>query len=223
LYRVFVEPIGLSSQRICRQILPTRTPTLQQPAPSYRSYASLARNQPQQQRRTPRDEEITYDTVRIVSEDKKLSEPQSRSSILSSLDRKTQTLVLVALPSTAQAYPICRIENKKQLREAEKARSKKKDAPSATVKTIELNWAIDAHDLKHRMQRLQEFLGKGWRVEIIMAGKKRGRQATPEEATNCLSAVKEAIVGVDGAKEWKTMNGRVGAVATIYAEGKEQK
>jgi translation initiation factor IF-3 len=130
---------------------------------------------------------------------------------------------MVSLAPDEQSFPICKIQNKRNLREAEKARSKKKDSPSATVKTIELNWAIDAHDLKHRLERVKDFLVKGWRVDIIMAGKKRGRKATPEEAQSCLAAVREAIAEVEGAKEWKSMNGTVGGLVTVYAEGREQK
>jgi translation initiation factor IF-3 len=127
---------------------------------------------------------------------------------------------MVALPDDAHSYPVCKIQDKRLLREAEKARSKKKEAPSATVKTIELNWAIDRNDLKHRLDRVKEFLAKGWRVDVVMAGKKKGRKATPEEAENLVRSVKGVLVEVDGAKEWKAMDGKVGGLATIYAEGK---
>jgi translation initiation factor IF-3 len=123
--------------------------------------------------------------------------------------------------SDEPSYPICKIQSKAALREAERARSKKKEIPSSIVKTIELNWAIDPHDLKHRLDRVKDFLSKGWRVDIIMAGKKKGRKATPEEARVLVERVKEAVTEVEGSKEWKAMDGKLGATATIFAEGKQ--
>jgi translation initiation factor IF-3 len=163
--------------------------------------------------------------VRIVSEGNKLSPPQYTSSVLNSIDRRYETLVMVAAASfhpdsDETAYPICKIQSKKALREAEKARSKKKELPSATVKTIELNWAIDPHDLQHRLQRIKEFLSKGWRVDIIMAGKKRGRKATLEEMKAVVEKIREATKEVEGSKEWRDMDGNFGAAATIYLVGK---
>jgi translation initiation factor IF-3 len=164
--------------------------------------------------------------VRIVSEDNKLSPPQYTSSVLNSLDRQNETLVMVAMAdsnpdsdSGMTPYPICRIQSKKALREAEKTRQKKKELPSATVKTIELNWAIDSHDLQHRLQRVKDFLSKGWRVDVVMARKKRGRKATPEEMKTLMEKVREAMKEVKGSKEWRDMEGNLGAVATIYLVG----
>ena len=222
LHRIFVAPIESSSLRCQNQTRLRRALKLHPITLQSRSYASSPKNK-QHQRRLPRDEEIAFRTIYVVSEDNKLSEPVSTSTILSSLDRRTETLVMVSLASDEQSFPICKIQNKKALREAEKSRSKKKDNPSATVKTIELNWAIDAHDLKHRLERVKDFLVKGWRVDIVMAGKKGGRKATPEEAQSCLAAVREAIAEVDGAKEWKSINGTVGGLVTVYAEGREQR
>jgi translation initiation factor IF-3 len=165
--------------------------------------------------------------VRIVSDDNKLSPPQYTSSILGSIDRKTETLVMVARSdsdpnsdSDGSSYPICRIQSKHALREAEKARQKKKEAPSTTVKTIELNWAIDPHDLQHRLQRVKDFLSKGWRVDVVMAGKKRGRKATPDETKILVEKVREAMKEVEGSKEWRDIEGSLGATATIYLVGK---
>jgi translation initiation factor IF-3 len=163
--------------------------------------------------------------VRIVSEDNKLSPPQYTSSVLGSIDRKNETLMMVATSdsdpdSEATSYPVCKILSKKAMHEAEKARQKKKELPSATVKTIELNWAIDPHDLQHRLQRVKDFLNKGWRVDVVMAGKKRGRKATPEEMKALVEKVREAMKEVQGSKEWRDMEGNLGATATIYLVGK---
>jgi len=210
LHRVFVAPIERSALHLPPQKFLTRAPKLLFNI-QRRSYALPLH-------RLPRDGDIRAEYIYIVSEDNKLSEPQPTSRILASLDRDKETLVMVALPTDEQSYPICKILSKQILRENEKSRTKKKD--TAILKTIELNWAIDPHDMKHRLERIKEFLTKGWRVDIVMAGKKKGRRATPEEAYSLVGAIRDAITQVEGSKEWKKMEGKVGAVATIFAEGK---
>lgn len=218
LNHVFIAPIEHFYVRRTPIFLSTKAPKLYRAYIKQRSYASL----PTAKRRLARDDEITYQMVRIVSDDQKLSPPQYTSSILNSIDQQTQTLVMVALPSPSdpEAYPICKIQSKQALREAEKAQSKRKEAPSATVKTMELNWAIDPHDLKHRLEKLKDFLSKGFRVDVVMAGKKKGRKATLEEAEAMIEKVREAMKEVAGSKEWRAMEGKVGGTATLHAEGK---
>lgn len=221
LHRVFIAPIEHSRVLPIRQFPAIRAPKLHYASIRQLSQASL----PIAKRRLPRDDEIQDYMVRIVSDDNKLSPPQYTSSVLNSMDRKDETLVMVAMSdsdpdSEATSYPICRIQSKKALREAEKARQKKKELPSATVKTIELNWAIDPHDLQHRLQRVKDFLSKGWRVDVVMAGKRKGRKATPEEAKLLVERVREAVKEVEGSKEWRDMEGSLGATATIYLVGK---
>jgi translation initiation factor IF-3 len=223
LHRVFVAPIEHSRVLPTCQFPATRAPKLHHASIRRISSASL----PVAKRRLPRDEEIQDYMVRIVSDDHKLSPPQYTSSILNSIDRKNKTLVMVAMSDSdpdsnldGLSYPICKIQSKKALREAEKARQKKKELPSATVKTIELNWAIDPHDLHHRLQRVKEFLSKGWRVDVVMAGRKKGRKATPEEAKILVGNIREAMKEVEGSKEWREMEGSLGAAATIFLVGK---
>jgi translation initiation factor IF-3 len=101
-------------------------------------------------------------------------------------------------------------------------KTKKVKSPTAVLKTIELNWAIDANDLGHRIKRVTDFLAKGNRVEVVMAGKRKGRRATTEEARSLMTRVREAVEEVEGAKEWKPMEGAVLGQATLYFEGKAQ-
>jgi translation initiation factor IF-3 len=88
------------------------------------------------------------------------------------------------------------------------------------IKTIELNWAIDANDLGHRLAKMKEFLEKGSKVEVILAPKRRGRKATPEESRAVVDRIMAAVGEVDGAKEAKMMAGNLGAQCTIFLEGK---
>jgi translation initiation factor IF-3 len=160
--------------------------------------------------------------VILVDEEGKLTDPRSTSDILSTIDRRTHTLVIV-VPGEPGTPPICKIMNKQAMRESEKAKSKANKNPAATVKTIELNWAIDANDLGHRLNKMKGFLGKGFKVEVVMAGKKKGRKATAEEAEGLIRRIKEAVEVVKGAREMKPMEGKILGQATIYAEGKAQK
>jgi len=109
------------------------------------------------------------------------------------------------------------------MREAEKARTKGTKNPGATIKTIELNWAIDGNDLGHRLNRVKEFLGRGNKVEVVLAAKRKGRKATLEEAQSLLQKIKEAIGEVEGARETRAMEGKILQQATIYAEGRAPK
>ena len=117
---------------------------------------------------------------------------------------------------------ICKIISKEQLREQERAKSKPTKNPAHIVKTLELNWAIDRNDLSHRLNKMVQFLEKGNRVEVMLATKRKGRRATIEEAESVLELVREKVGQVEGAKEWKAMQGRVLTPSVLFFEGKVQ-
>jgi translation initiation factor IF-3 len=243
LHRVFILP---AARPLISQFRPQLRPsTLTKSTTStlfqHRGYASVL----------PRDEQIAkhnFPYVHLVDETGKLSTPQRVADILASLDRKTQSLHTVALPPprlrsrweqppeavptpdseegpvrAAPEIPVCKIINKEIVRKAAKSLKKKPANPSQTVKTLELNWAIDPHDLGHRLRRMQEFLEKGYRVDVLLVGKRKKRKASPEEAAETLRRIREEAEGVEGAKEWKAMEGKVGGQVTVYLEGKPKK
>jgi len=148
-------------------------------------------------------------------------ELKSVYDILRSIDRKTQSLVTV-VPASDGIPPICKIMDKKSLRDQEKAQRKSKTS-APTVKTVELNWAVDKNDLAHRLKKIKEFLGKGYKVEVVLAGKKKGRKATEEEARDLVKKIKEAVAEVEGARENKPVEGKMLVQATYYFEGPKQK
>jgi translation initiation factor IF-3 len=92
--------------------------------------------------RLPRDDEIRSWTVILVNEEGTLDDPRSKLDILESIDRTKESLVVV-VPGEPGTPPICKIMNKKTMREGEKARAKAARGSGVTTKTIELNWAID--------------------------------------------------------------------------------
>ena len=97
-----------------------------------------------------------------------------------------------------------------------------KPAKKDVVKQLELNWAIDPNDLGHRLNKMQEFLEKGWRVEIILANKRRGRQASAEEAAAVIKRIRGIAKEVEGAKEWRSVDGKVLGQMTMFFEGSRE-
>lgn len=156
-----------------------------------------------------------------------VSEPQRKNTVLRAVETKTHRLVCVSPPPKANEegewIPVCKIVSKKEQYQAEKARKERskssKMATTDSVKTLELNWAIDLNDLGHRMKRVEEFLAEGRKVEIVLAKKKQGRVASMEECQEVLRRIKETVEGVKGAKEVKAMEGPVGGLATLLLEG----
>lgn len=119
--------------------------------------------------------------------------------------------------------PVCKIVEKKAFREAEKAKAKAPKSPTSKVKMIELNWAIDGNDLGHRLDKMRQFLAKGWRIEVVLAPRRKGKKASLEECDAILERIKGVTQEVEGSKMWKDMEGKVGAQVTMYFEGKLQK
>jgi translation initiation factor IF-3 len=172
--------------------------------------------------RLPRDDEITAWSVTVVDADQKLSEPRLTSAVLESFDHKTHSLVVV-VPGEEGVPPICKIVNKKKEWAAAKAKKRQQSSGGAAPsKTLELNWAIEHGDLQHRLQRMRDFLEKGFKLEIVLAPKRRGRQATAEEAQGLLSRIREVVNEV-GARESKSMEGKMNGVLTLYTEGNTKK
>lgn len=152
-----------------------------------------------------------------------LDEPVTRHDILDTLDLKTHRLVQL---TEDNPYPVCKIVSKKDEYAAEKRRKeqqreiKQAAAKERSVKTLELNWAIDGNDLAHRLEKVRTFLEEGRRVEIVLAAKKRGRKASKEECAEVLAKIRAVAEGVKGAKEAKAMEGAVGGFATLVWQGK---
>lgn len=118
---------------------------------------------------------------------------------------------------------VCKIIDKEAARLAEEEVRKQARARAVSTKELELNWAIAAHDLEHKMRRMREFLGKGFTVEIILAKKRRGRPALREEAQAVFDAVHAAVEQVPGARQTKRMEGEVGGVVKLVFEGPSKK
>lgn len=157
-----------------------------------------------------------------------IGRPQTRWDVLNRLDLKTHRLVQLTPdePNNPNFIPVCKIISKKEMFDAEKRQrenSRKQKAVAAkvnSVKTFELNWAIDGNDLAHRLEKMQEFLSEGRRVEIILAAKKKGRKADKADCEGVLQKIYEKVDAVPGAKRLKELDGKLGGFATLVLQGR---
>jgi translation initiation factor IF-3 len=212
LYSIFVQPALTASRSQRPQLLSrhaTATPQLTRAFTTTQSL-HLSKKKPArvaEVREQKWNEEITARVLQLVNpETNQLDEPITRYDVLKTLDLKTHRLVQL---TEGNPYPVCKIISKKEEYAAEKRRkeqqkeSKQAAAKERSVKTLELNWAIDGNDLAHRLEKVKTFLEEGRKVEIILAAKKRGRKASKEECEEVLGKIREVAEGVRGAKEPK--------------------
>jgi len=222
LYRVFVQPALLARTRpIAQTLRPLNTRAF-----SLTPLRAAAGKRLPEKRKHLWNEEIPARRIQIVDpETDSLQPPVRLRDVLAKLDKNLFRLVCVTQPPTGdweeEWIPVCKIEDKKAAYEAEKEKKKVKQQKMAAegTKTLELNWAIDANDLGHRMKRMQEFLGQGKKVEIILARKKGGRKATPDECEALLQKINEAAESVKGTKEIKKFEGKLAGTGNLTYEG----
>lgn len=172
-----------------------------------------------------KDEDIQANQVCVrggeVNGHSTLSEPQILRHLLQGLDREKQCIIQLSKPGTTE-YPVVQIANKdelrKQVREKEKhVKEQQKESRDKKAKQIEMNWAIDGHDLGIKMKQLESFLEKGRKVEILLAAKRKGRKAELPEGMALLKQIRARMVELD-AREVKTMEGEVLKQATLIVQ-----
>lgn len=154
----------------------------------------------------PLDEAIKSHTIFYIDAEGNKHADASLSKLLSTIDRSTTHVRQVGL--TEHGIPVCKLVAKKALWLERQAKAKPKKDVKDMAKQIELNWAIDPNDLKHRLDKMAEFLREGRRVEILLAPKKRGRKASEDEQDDVLRKIKDNAETVEGAEEWKAMEGK---------------
>lgn len=131
-------------------------------------------------------------------------------------------------PDIRPHIPICKAVSKAQFRQGQAEKLKPKKDASALVKEVEVNPAMSQHDLDHRLKRLKEFLEDGRRVEVAFGKKKRKgwkqkKDVAENEVNEMLEQIRQAVGEVEGAREWKEMEGQAGGTLTMYFEAKRDK
>lgn len=241
LYTIFVQPnLSTNRQRLARN-LPAPQQYLTNQTRSFtctsRPSAAVAGGTAGNKRaaRAPEvrtqkwNEEITARILQLVDpETKTLSERVTRYEVLRDLDQRTHRLVQLTPddPEDRHFVPVCKIVSKKEAYESEKKKKtaqkevKQAAAKERSIKTLELNWAIDGNDLAHRLEKVRTFLEEGRRVEVVLASKKRGRKATLAECEGLLEKIRGVADEVGGAKVLKEFEGKMGGFATIVYQGR---
>ena len=182
-----------------------------------RSYSSRRDTNPDQQQL--KDENIRSTFIQIANEEGRLNPPVRLANVLRTIERPAN-FVLQVSPPTEGAYPVCKIVNRVEAREAERARAKAAHALKASTKQVELNWAIDAHDLSHRLKQLSKFLGKGRKVEIILTRKQGKRPPTAQEVKHAMDSVLETVREADSLQV-RPMEGEPGRHVTLVAKKRD--
>lgn len=156
-----------------------------------------------------KDEAINAPTVQIVNEAGSLDPPIQLNAALRSFDRSKYFLLQVSPSGDNNRPPVCKLLNKIEVQENEKAKAKAVKAAKVNLKQVELNWAIDAHDLSHRLKQLTTFLEKGRKVEIVLTRKRKKRAPTVEEVKQVMQSVLDTVRDA-GATQIKAMEGKPG-------------
>lgn len=182
--------------------------------------------------RLQRDDEIRAPLVYIEepTEDGKgrLVGPRRTSEALAELDRKTYSLQVIESQNPddpeAPKWPICRVVNKlNELAQQKREKEQKKKAAAQKGKSLELNWALAPHDLDHKLRTMQKFLARGYKVEVLLLQKQKGRaKATEQDANAIVDKIVEATREVTGSKEWKGREGKLLGSLKIFLQGKLQ-
>ncbi|KAF3398569.1 hypothetical protein F1880_005927 [Penicillium rolfsii] len=160
-----------------------------------------------------KDEAIGTRLVQLVDEQQNLMPPRRLVEVLDSFDRSKFFLLQVS-PAEADRPPVCKILNKMEAKQHEKAKMKSAKVGKVQTKQIELNWAIDAHDLSHRLKQLTNFLEKGRKVEVIMKRKKAKRSPTVDEIKQVIQSVLDTTREAGGTQV-KAMEGEPGKQVII--------
>lgn len=180
--------------------------------------------------RMPRDHEITDPQIRVL-DNGSIEGPLATRFVLTKLD-SSESLRMIEpyVPADAQAgtparYALCKIVNKRDEYQQEKLRKEQKKISGGggtKTKEVEMSWTIGPHDLATKTRQIGGFLDKGFKVELVMGKKKRGKQATPEEIKAVLDKIKEEV-DVHGGRETRPQEGTVGATLRMYFEGPSKK
>ena len=219
----YVSPASGKSLNARRAARARQNKTIDLDAPGPRVAAKLGR--------MPRDNEIDWPYVYVKTPEVEgwgaLGNPRPIKEVLAELDPKTTYLEAIAVPNKddkgSPRWPICKIVNKKEELAKQKELKERKKKGAVKEKELELNWTLGSHDLDHKLKTLQKFLGKGYKVQVLLQKKVRGKAtATEEDAKALIEKVTSATQEVKGAKEWKGREGQVLGNYRIFLQGKIQ-
>jgi len=179
------------------------------------------------------DQAIEADIINLVDEEGVFHNNVPLDEALTSFNKVTHHLVQMTPGKYDEdgnldpnSLPTCRVISKIDLRAQHQKkletlrRQAKGQGTGPATKSLELNWAIAAGDLKHRLVAMKKFLKEGRKVEVTLGPKKHGRKATEQEANAVFKAIENAVADCKGSRETKR-EGEVGGIMTVMYEGKK--
>lgn len=195
-----LSPVGFLQPHTSRSVLQSRL---------FHESRRLARQDNRQPVQGPiKDEGIRAPFVQTVNEQGDIEMPARLLDVLESFDRSKFFLLQVSAGEPGKP-PVCKITNKLAYAQREKEKVKAAKASKSQTKQIELNWAIDAHDLEYRLKQLTSFLEKGRKVEVTLTRKRRKRAPTVEEIKQVIQSVVDTTREAGGSQV-KAMEGEAG-------------
>ncbi|KAK0728277.1 hypothetical protein B0T26DRAFT_697465 [Lasiosphaeria miniovina] len=192
--------------------------------------------------RYPRDRNIDSPWIQLRDEETgRLLEPERTRDVLARIDLKNYSLVTLMMPKvageegeddtaaegddaarkTGNPYPVCRIIDRRAEYAEALAKNKEERKQNVSTKEVEINWAIDPHDLQTRLRQVKGFLNDGFKVEITMQRnpKKRKKVASADEARETYQTLRAAIADVPGTTDVKPPVGTVGTRLQLVLQG----
>ena len=176
----------------------------------------------------PRNEEIKAFKVYMVRpEDNRLSEPILTFNALQSRRRDDKGRFLEFLQEVSpvneregQLFPVCKMFDKKAVRESQIAKRKASRESKKQTKQLDVGWKMADNDLSRRLGRFKEFLEKGLRVEISFERKRKRMEASQEDVQRVLERISQAAREAEGAREFQAVQGKEGQPVKLVYEGK---
>jgi hypothetical protein len=168
----------------------------------------------------PKNHRIKYDIVQILNPGGDLSEHQTLSSILASIDLDTHVVRLVSSepPTVVVASKIEEKARKLEKKTGEKLAMERR---KLVTKERQLTWFTEGSDLQHKLQSIRNDLERGnVRLDIQFLGKAGIASPSREEMMKRLNKV--AAMFKDISNEWKqrTFQGRD---ATLFLQCSNKK
>ncbi|KAF2452012.1 hypothetical protein P171DRAFT_426416 [Karstenula rhodostoma CBS 690.94] len=232
LYRVFVAPNLAPRLQIPLRCAPTFSRnTALLPVTSVRTKVGGPRKAPAIRQALSDiytfDNAIDADVINLIDQNGTFIPNVFFNDAMRKFNRVTHHLLLISEGQVdefgepdPEHLPTCKIITKIDLRNQynRKIEVARKLEKGPSTKNLELNWAIAGGDLKHRLEKLNDFLKDGKKVEVLFKPKKRGKKATEAEAKSVLKAVTDVVDDCKGAGEVKR-EGDVGGTLTVVLQG----
>ncbi|KAL2207549.1 hypothetical protein CC79DRAFT_1333355 [Sarocladium strictum] len=173
--------------------------------------------------RLPRDHEITDPQI-MVHEKEMVEGPLRTQFVLTKIEpHESLRMVTPYVPATKEApqkFAVCKIVNKAdEVAKLKQSRESKQKAKKVKEKTIEVNWGIDANDLRTKFIGLKKLMDGPSKVTVRF-GKKKGSKVKPDynDQTALIQKVIQETIKMGG-REMRPMEGAIqdGAVSLLFA------